>query len=202
MNNLNSVLIDGKITKITEKENMCYITIETINNCKENNKTKQEIAQFNIEKWGETDKHMRQILQMNNIIRTAGRLEKKEKSIIIDAEHIQSITNKDINNLNSVLIEGTIIKKTDKEKACCITIENKRHYKNGKEIEQKISQFNIETFGNTAQECKRKLDIGNTMRAVGKLKQNKITDENNPKNIQCSTTITAHHIEQTINKNL
>lgn len=84
------------------------------------------------------------------------------------------------NNLNSVIVEGTITKIDKVEKAAYFTICTKRYFKdtNG-EIHEESNYFDIEVYGKLAESCDNLLkeDVG--VRVVGRLKsirylQNKV----------------------------
>ena len=100
------------------------------------------------------------------------------------------------NNLNSVIVEGTITKVEKVEKAAYFTVCTKRYFKdmNG-EIHEEVSYFDIEVYGKLAESCDKILKDGTGVRVVGRLKS--IRYEQN------KVVIVAEHIEakpMTVNK--
>jgi single-strand DNA-binding protein len=89
-----------------------------------------------------------------------------------------------MNNINSILIEGNIIrdpvmKTTPKgTSVCTFTIANNRYYKegDGTELEKEVSFFDVETWARLAEACYSKGKKGRGVRVVGRLKQNRWAD--------------------------
>lgn len=101
-----------------------------------------------------------------------------------------------MNNLNSVIVEGTITKIEKVEKAAYFTVCTKRFFKdmNG-EIHEEANYFEIEVYGKLASSCNEILKEGAVVRVVGRLKS--IRYEQN------KVVIVAEHIEakpMTVNK--
>ena len=100
------------------------------------------------------------------------------------------------NNLNSVIVEGTITKIEKAENYAFLTVCTKRYFKdmNG-EIHEEASYFDIEVYGKLATSCNELLTEGAGVRVVGRLKS--IRYEHN------KVVIIAEHIEakpMTVNK--
>lgn len=75
------------------------------------------------------------------------------------------------NNLNSVIVEGTITKIEKVDKAVFFTICTKRHFRDMcGEIHEEASYFNIETYGKLAESCDEILKENTIVRVVGRLK--------------------------------
>ena len=100
------------------------------------------------------------------------------------------------NNLNSVIVEGTITKIEKVEKAAYFTVCTKRYFKDTcGEIHEEASYFDIEVYGKLAEACDKMLKEETGVRVVGRLKS--IRYEHN------KVVIVAEHIEAkpaTVNK--
>jgi len=105
-----------------------------------------------------------------------------------------------MNNLNSVLIEGNLVrdpdsKVFDKEKTVAtMAIATNRYYtdKEGEYI-QEVSYFTITAWGNLAKTCVEYLHKGRGIRVVGRLRQERWKDNNN--DMKERIGIVAEHIE-------
>jgi single-strand DNA-binding protein len=84
---------------------------------------------------------------------------------------------KRVNNLNSILIEGTLtrdpeFRATDNETPLCkFSVASNHLYKSGGRLEEEASFFDVEARGKLAERCR---DLGRKMgavRVVGRLKQ-------------------------------
>jgi single-strand DNA-binding protein len=82
-----------------------------------------------------------------------------------------------VNNLNSIIIEGTLIddpkyRETPRGTAVCtFSIANDRYYKRNDGIEKEVSFFDIEAWAKLAESVKRLGYKGRGIKAVGRLKQ-------------------------------
>jgi len=78
-----------------------------------------------------------------------------------------------MNNLNSVLIEGTatMSAKFESESVCRFTICSNRFLNVGGSIENEQTPITIEAHGKLAESCKIHIHKGRGVRAVGRLKQ-------------------------------
>lgn len=106
-----------------------------------------------------------------------------------------------MNNLNSLIIEGNLSRDpvlrepTQDFKVCSFPIAVNRWYKNKKGTgEEEVSYFDVETYGKMAEICKNKLKVGNGVRVVGRLKQNRWEDSETGKT-KSSIYVIAEHIE-------
>lgn len=105
-----------------------------------------------------------------------------------------------MNQLNSVIIEGNVVKTPDFFKTttgfegCKIPIAVNRFYKNqnGEGVNE-VSFFDIETYKNLAEACKKNCEKGRGMRVVGRLKQNRW--KSNDGKTSSRISIIAEHIE-------
>ena len=76
-----------------------------------------------------------------------------------------------VNNLNSVIVEGTIIKCDKVDKAAFFRMKNVRHFKDfNHEIHEETFFFDVEVYGKLADACNDILDEGCAVRVVGRLK--------------------------------
>ena len=82
-----------------------------------------------------------------------------------------------MNNLNSVLIEGSLaadpeLSYTEKGAAVCrFRVESHRTYKEGEEQKKEVSHFDISTHVRLAEVCAEYLKKGRGVRVVGRLAQ-------------------------------
>ena len=89
------------------------------------------------------------------------------------------------NNLNSVIVEGTITKIEKGEKAVYFTVCAYRHFRDSEgEFHEEASYFNIESYGRLAESCDEILKENTIVRVVGRLKS-----------IAGNVCIVAEHIE-------
>jgi single-strand DNA-binding protein len=103
------------------------------------------------------------------------------------------------NNLNSVLIEGNlvrdpVIKTTTKGTALCtFSLASNRYYRRNDAMEQEVSYFDIQTWGNLADDCYGNGKKGRGARVVGRLKQERWSDEDGK--ARSKVLIVAEHVE-------
>ncbi len=105
-----------------------------------------------------------------------------------------------MNNLNSILVEGHLVQdpklihlENTKSNVCSLRIANNRFYKKNGETVHETYFFNIDAWGNTAENCAKYLKKGSGIRVVGKLKQERWKDEEN--NPHQNIKIVAEHID-------
>jgi len=104
-----------------------------------------------------------------------------------------------MNNLNSILIEGNLVKdpvlrSTSKgTQVCTLTIASNRFYKQDSGFEKEVSFFNVETWARLAEACSSKGHKGRGVRVVGRLKQDRWTD--NEGKSRSKISIVAEHVE-------
>ncbi len=106
---------------------------------------------------------------------------------------------KSLNNLNSVLIEGNLVRDpelsyTTKGTALCkFSVACNRFYKQDQEQQKEVSFFDITTWTRLAEVCGEYLKKGRGVRVVGRLKQDRWTDpEGKP---HSKVFIIAEHVE-------
>ena len=105
-----------------------------------------------------------------------------------------------MNNLNSVIIEGNIIrdpasKETSKGTSlCCFSVATNRSYRNQDgSFEKEVSYFDIETWGKLADLCIQNCKKGRGVRVVGRIKQKRWTGSDGKSYSKIS--IIAEHVE-------
>jgi single-strand DNA-binding protein len=104
-----------------------------------------------------------------------------------------------MNNLNSVLIEGNLVrdpelKYTPKGAAVCsFALASNRYFKQDEETQKEVSYFDITTWSRLAEVCGEYLKKGRGVRVVGRLKQDRWT---NPEGQgRSKVSIVAEHVE-------
>ena len=104
-----------------------------------------------------------------------------------------------MNNLNSILIEGNLVKDPvlrstpNGTPVCLFSVATNRFFKQNDELQKEVSYFDIESWAATAQTCGSTLTKGRGVRVVGRLKQDRWNDENGaPKS---RIKIVAEHVE-------
>jgi single-strand DNA-binding protein len=104
-----------------------------------------------------------------------------------------------MNNLNSILIEGNLVKdpllrSTPKgTQICTLRLASNRYYKQETGFEKEVSFFEVETWARLAEACYAKAKKGRGVRVVGRLKQDRW---NGPDGKLCSkVSIVAEHVE-------
>ena len=104
-----------------------------------------------------------------------------------------------MNNLNSILIEGNLVRDpelsyTTKGTALCkFSVASNRFYKQDQETQKEVSFFDVTTWNRLAEVCGEYLKKGRGVRVVGRLKQDRWTDpEGKP---HSRIFIIAEHVE-------
>lgn len=108
-----------------------------------------------------------------------------------------------MNNLNSVLIEGNMVRNPLSDTTvsgsivCRFTIASNRFYRieDSNEVEKEISFFDVEAWGKLGKDTMSKGKIGKGVRVVGRLKQERWTDDDGKPHYK--VIIVAEHIEYT-----
>jgi len=104
-----------------------------------------------------------------------------------------------MNNLNSILIEGNLVKEpvtrtTNKGTATCtFTIASNRFYKQESGFEKEVSYFDVETWAKLAESCQAKGSKGRGVRVVGRLKQDRWNGSDGKS--RSKVIIVAEHVE-------
>lgn len=104
-----------------------------------------------------------------------------------------------MNNLNSVLIEGNLVRDPKfhttlkGSKVCGFSIASNRFYRKGDDLEKEVGFFDVEAWGKIAESCEEKGHKGRGVRVVGRLMQDRWTSTDG-KN-QSRIKIVAEHLE-------
>jgi len=104
-----------------------------------------------------------------------------------------------MNNLNSILIEGNLVRdpllrSTQKgTQLCTMSLASNRYYKQDTGFEKEVSFFDVEIWSRLAELCYAKGRKGRGVRVVGRLKQDRWNDpDGKPRS---KVTIVAEHVE-------
>jgi len=104
-----------------------------------------------------------------------------------------------MNNLNSILIEGNLVKdpmlrSTPKgTPVCTLRLASNRYYKQDTGFEREVSFFDVETWARLAEACYSKGKKGRGVRVVGRLKQDRWNGPDGKP--QSKISIVAEHVE-------
>jgi len=104
-----------------------------------------------------------------------------------------------MNNLNSILIEGNLVKdpllrSTPKgTQVCTLRLASNRYYKQDSGFEKEVSFFDVETWARLAEACYTKGKKGRGVRVVGRLKQDRWSGPDGKPYSKIS--IVAEHVE-------
>ena len=104
-----------------------------------------------------------------------------------------------MNNLNSVLIEGNMVRdpllrSTPKGTAVCnFAIASNRYYRQDANLEHEVGFFEVEAWGRLAEACTDKGRKGRGVRVVGRLKQDRWTGSDGKNHTKVA--IVAEHVE-------
>ncbi|MCL2880686.1 MAG: single-stranded DNA-binding protein [Treponema sp.] len=104
-----------------------------------------------------------------------------------------------MNNLNSILIEGNLVRdpllrSTPKgTQVCTFTLASNRFYKQDTGLEKEVGFFDVETWAKLAENCYSLGHKGRGVRVVGRLKQDR-WDGNDGKS-HSKISIVAEHVE-------
>ena len=104
-----------------------------------------------------------------------------------------------MNNLNSVLVEGNLTREpafTESPRGksvCTFSIATNRYYKQDEEFQNEVSYFDVETWSKLADACRDHLAKGRGVRVVGRLKQDRWTDQEGKNRSRIK--IVAEHVE-------
>jgi len=104
-----------------------------------------------------------------------------------------------MNNLNSILIEGNLVRdpllrSTQKgTQICMMCLASNRYHKQEAGFEKEVSFFDVETWARLAELCYTKGRKGRGVRVVGRLKQDRWNDPDGKPRSRIS--IVAEHVE-------
>jgi single-strand DNA-binding protein len=104
-----------------------------------------------------------------------------------------------MNNLNSILVEGNLVRDpelsyTPKGTAVCkFSVACNRSFKQGEETQKEVSYFDVSCWTRLAEVCAEYLKKGRGVRVVGRLKQDRWTDGDGKG--RSKIFIVAEHVE-------
>ena len=104
-----------------------------------------------------------------------------------------------MNNLNSILIEGNLVREplfrsTPKgTSVCTFSLASNRFFRQDSGLEKEVSFFEVETWAKLAEACNNLGKKGRGVRVVGRLKQNRWTGNDGKQ--RSRITIVAEHVE-------
>ncbi len=104
-----------------------------------------------------------------------------------------------MNNLNSVLIEGNLVRDPELSytpkgtPVCKFSVATNRFFKQDEEYQKEVSYFDITTWSRLAEVCGEYLAKGRGVRIVGRLKQDRWEDAEG--NMRSRVQIVAEHVE-------
>jgi single-strand DNA-binding protein len=104
-----------------------------------------------------------------------------------------------MNNLNSILIEGNLTRDpelsyTTKGTAVCnFSVACNRFYKQDDEMQKEVSFFDVSAWARQAEVCAEYLKKGRGVRVVGRLQQDRWTDQEGK--AKSRVLIVAEHVE-------
>ena len=104
-----------------------------------------------------------------------------------------------MNSLNSVLIEGNLVRDPESRSTpkgtpvCKITVACNRFYKKDNALEKEVSFIDVESWGMLAEKCGNLAKKGRGVRVVGRLKQDRWQSKDGQNHSK--VYIVAEHIE-------
>ena len=104
-----------------------------------------------------------------------------------------------MNNLNSVLIEGNLVRDPELKYSpkgtavCSFALASNRYFKQDEETQKEVSFFEVTTWSRLAEVCGEYLKKGRGVRVVGRLKQDRWT--NSEGQGRSKVSIVAEHVE-------
>jgi single-strand DNA-binding protein len=104
-----------------------------------------------------------------------------------------------MNNLNSILIEGSMLAEPDFSTTshgtpvCNFSLSSNRFYRKGDDTVREISHFDLQAWGKLAESVKNLGHKGRGIRVTGRLKQERWNDKEG--NQRSKTVIVSEHIE-------
>ena len=104
-----------------------------------------------------------------------------------------------MNNLNSILIEGNLVRDpvfrttTKGTSVCTFSLASNRFYKQDAGLEKEVSFFDVESWAKLAENCYSFGHKGRGVRVVGRLKQDRWNGPDGK--IRSRVTIVAEHVE-------
>jgi single-strand DNA-binding protein len=104
-----------------------------------------------------------------------------------------------MNNLNSVILEGNLVRDPDANltpkgiPVCKFALACNRYYKQDGIRQNEVSYFDVEVWSRVAEACEKHLKKGRGVRVVGRLKQDRWTDDEGQSHFKVK--IVGEHVE-------
>jgi single-strand DNA-binding protein len=104
-----------------------------------------------------------------------------------------------MNNLNSILIEGNLVRNPDSKftgkgtQLCTFSLASSRFFKGESGLEKEVSFFDVETWGKLAERCNELGEKGRRVRVVGRLRQDRWADREGK--ARSKIIVVAEHVE-------
>lgn len=104
-----------------------------------------------------------------------------------------------MNNLNSILLEGNLVRDPDLRytpqgsPVCNLTVACNRYFKQNEQLQEEVSYFDVTTWNRLAEVCKEYLTKGRGVRVVGRLKQDRWQDTEGK--TRSKVLVVAEHVE-------
>lgn len=104
-----------------------------------------------------------------------------------------------MNSLNSILLEGNLVRDPESKtlpsgsQVCSFSVASDRFFKQNEILEKEVSYFDVEAWARLGQSCVENLKKGRGVRVVGRLKQDRWTD--NEGKTKSKVKIVAEHVE-------
>jgi single-strand DNA-binding protein len=104
-----------------------------------------------------------------------------------------------MNNLNSIIMEGNIVRDPQYRitpkgtPVCTFSLASSRYFNNDNGYEKEVSFFDVETWGKLAEACNNKGKKGRGVRIVGRLRQDRWQGADGKPRARIS--IVAEHVE-------
>jgi single-strand DNA-binding protein len=104
-----------------------------------------------------------------------------------------------VNNINSIILEGNLVKNPEAGETskgtpfCNFQVASNRFYKQENVRQNEVSFFDVEVWSKQAENCSKFLEKGRGVRVVGRLKQDRWTD--NDGKAHSRIKIVGEHVE-------
>ncbi|MDA3955505.1 single-stranded DNA-binding protein [Oceanispirochaeta sp.] len=104
-----------------------------------------------------------------------------------------------MNNLNSVILEGNLVRDPEANltpkgtPVCKFSLASNRFYKSEGIRQSEVSYFDVEVWSKVAEACEKHLSKGRGVRVVGRLKQDRWTDDQGDSHYKVK--VVGEHVE-------
>jgi single-strand DNA-binding protein len=104
-----------------------------------------------------------------------------------------------MNQLNSVILEGNLVRDPEANltpkgtPVCKFSVASNRYYKSEGVRQEEVSYFDVEVWSKVAESCEKHLKKGRGVRVVGRLKQDRWTDDQGSSHYRVK--VVGEHVE-------